>query len=169
MNIILSLEELLENTSVGILAAKIAEELAYKQVIVQNGTKNNTEVSCFTSELLTSQQVADIPPPRGFFTRVVLNIFGFISRLIWKFEVIGIENVPATGSFILCPNHESHFDGLWIISCLPPSLKYQFCTLAKKEHFETSFNRFFASLMGAIPVDRQGDALPALCAATKAY
>ncbi len=184
LNINVPIEELLQYTNASTLATKIAQKLTDEHVIRQNdvsnfpaftiyeeqsssNTGNDAEVSLLTSELLVGQQVEDIPPSRGFLTRFVLTIFGFISRLIWKFEVTGVENVPSTGSFILCPNHESHFDGLWVISCLAPSLKYQFCALAKKEHFETPLNRFFASLAGAIPTDREGDALPALRNAAK--
>lgn len=173
LNVTIPTEYLLQNLSTKALATKIANDfpaltISFEESSTNNTANNNVEVSLFTSELLVSQQVADIPPPRGFLARFVLAMFGFISRLIWKFEVIGVENVPSTGSFILCPNHESHFDGLWVISCLPSSLRYQFCALAKKEHFETPFSRFFASLMGAISINRQGDALPALRTAAKA-
>lgn len=108
-----------------------------------------------------------VPPPRGLIARIAVTLFGSISRVIWRIEVNGIENIPKTGAFILCPNHESHFDVLWIGSCLPPNLRYQICTLAKKEHFDNIITRFLVSLMGAIPTERQGNVLPALSTAAQ--
>jgi 1-acyl-sn-glycerol-3-phosphate acyltransferase len=116
---------------------------------------------------MNRESAMSVPPPRGIIARIAVALFGSISRVIWHIEVNGIENIPKTGAFILCPNHESHFDVLWIGSCLPPKLRYQICTLAKKEHFENIFNRLFVSLMGAIPTERQGNILPALSTASQ--
>jgi len=123
-------------------------------------TKNKTEY-------LSAENFNNSPPPRKLIARLLVWIFGVVSRLVWNIEFIGLENISQNLPFILCSNHESHFDSLWITSCLSPSLKYQLCTLAKKEHFENPFKRFFASLLGGIPVDRQGNSLLALCTATQ--
>jgi len=128
----------------------------------------NTDTPSFNYNLLHGNPSEPLPPPRGIIARIAIWLFGVISRFIWQIEVSGIEHVPKSGPFILTPNHESHFDALWISSYLPPSLRYSFCCLAKQEHFERLTTRLFASLVGGIPVNRQGDALPALRTAAKA-
>ena len=50
--------------------------------------------------------------------RIVIEFFlrplsRLISRLYFRFEVFGLENVPATGSVILAPNHVSYADPIW--------------------------------------------------------
>ena len=37
-----------------------------------------------------------------------------LSRLVWRFDVSGLDNIPADGKYILCPNHQSYLDSLWI-------------------------------------------------------
>jgi 1-acyl-sn-glycerol-3-phosphate acyltransferase len=112
--------------------------------------------------LLTGKSDLQTPRPRGVLASLVLTLFGVMSRLIWNVQISGVNNIPLTGPFILCPNHESHLDGMWIMSCLPSTLRDQCCCLAKKEHFHTAIGRMFASLVGAIPTDRLADSLPAL-------
>ena len=102
-----------------------------------------------------------LPPPREPWRRLMLSMFGGLSQLVWGLEVSGVHHVPASGPFILCPNHESHFDGLWVAACLPAQVRHALCVIAKREHFEHPFNRVIASLIGAIPIDREGDILPA--------
>ncbi len=102
-----------------------------------------------------------LPPAREPWRRLLLSAFGGLSRVIWGVEVAGVHHVPDTGPFILCPNHESHFDGLWVAACLPAQVRHALCAVAKREHFEHPFNRVIASLIGAIPIDREGDILPA--------
>lgn len=98
-----------------------------------------------------------IPPPRAatssrLFFRVVRKIFEWF----WSLEVEGVDNLPK-GSFILCPNHESHLDALFIISCLPHKHQMTLCIFAKIEFFGTIITRQIARMVRAIPVDRKGD------------
>ena len=45
-----------------------------------------------------------------FFLRPLSRLF---CRLYFRLEVFGVENVPATGSVILAPNHVSYADPIW--------------------------------------------------------
>jgi 1-acyl-sn-glycerol-3-phosphate acyltransferase len=45
------------------------------------------------------------------FIRIVV---GFFSRLFWKIEFRGVENVPAGGGLIIASNHQSYIDPFWI-------------------------------------------------------
>ena len=38
----------------------------------------------------------------------------FFSRLLWKMELLGVENVPAAGGLIIAANHQTYFDPFWI-------------------------------------------------------
>jgi len=93
-----------------------------------------------------------------------LKRFMRFSQLAWSFDVTGLENIPDAGSYILCPNHQSHFDSLWIWSALEAkNIDFnKICCLAKHEHTNSSISRFGLTLLGGIPVDRTGDTTPAL-------
>ncbi|MBR6384663.1 MAG: AMP-binding protein [Ruminococcus sp.] len=95
--------------------------------------------------------------------RVMLNAFANISKKIYKFEVEGTENLSAGSQYIFCPNHESHLDGLWVISALKGHIDCRnFSCLAKQEHLNNMLSRFMLRVLGGIPIDRSGNPAPAL-------
>jgi 1-acyl-sn-glycerol-3-phosphate acyltransferase len=86
-----------------------------------------------------------------------------IVHSLWKISAVGVENVPTSGAFILCPNHESYLDPLWIGAALPASIRHRLTWMAMREAFENPLMRPAATQMGAaIAVDRLGDSTPAL-------
>lgn len=42
------------------------------------------------------------------------SIVAFFSRLIWKIEFAGVENVPTGGGVIIAANHQTYFDPFWL-------------------------------------------------------
>lgn len=72
--------------------------------------------------------------------------------LIYPRKVTGLENVPKEGGFILCANHCSALDPLFIASRLPINRRMLF--LGKKELDDNRFLRPFVKWLGLIPVDR---------------
>ncbi len=103
-----------------------------------------------------------VPPYRGLFGRIAINLFEKLSRVLWCLEFKGIENLPTEGPFILCPNHESHFDILWIGMGLPQTIRHRLCCFGKQEHFAHPFWSILAKWACAIPIDRDGYARPTL-------
>lgn len=85
------------------------------------------------------------------------NLFKHISNHLWKIEVYGKEGLDFSQQYIFCPNHESHFDGLWIMSCLPDQVQEKICSMAADYLFEKRRYRFGVEIMGGIPVHRSGN------------
>lgn len=84
------------------------------------------------------------------------NVVWYLCRgafgLVYPSRVRGMENIPEEGGFILCLNHCSALDPLYISAQIPRRRNMHF--LAKKELFS---NKFFAKVMtaiGGIPIDR---------------
>ena len=55
---------------------------------------------------------------------VVLNWFAggllwLIFKICWSLKAEGVKNLPSKGPFIICPNHSSFLDGLFIYNNLP--------------------------------------------------
>ena len=83
---------------------------------------------------------------------------------LWNIEVEGIENV-GDENYIICPNHESHFDGLFVYSALYNAGKIdprRVCCMAKMEHLYHRITTNWLKMLGGIPVDRLGMSAPAL-------
>lgn len=78
-----------------------------------------------------------------------------LARAYWRPEIVGAENVPATGPVILASNHLSFADSVVI----PVTAPRQVAFLAKEEYFTGSglrgwVSRTWFTAIGSIPVDR---------------
>jgi 1-acyl-sn-glycerol-3-phosphate acyltransferase len=76
--------------------------------------------------------------------------------LVFRPRVVGRENVPATGAFIIASNHLSFIDSMAIPLMAPRRVGY----LAKAEYFTGSgikgwFTKTWFTALGALPVERQ--------------
>lgn len=74
-----------------------------------------------------------------------------VSRIMYRFEVSGLENIPKTGAFILCGNHISAFDPI----PLAAFSKRQLRIMAKQELFKFRPLGMFLRALGAFPVNRK--------------
>ena len=73
-------------------------------------------------------------------------------RAGWKFDLQGLENIPATGGAILCPNHTSVLDSFFVPALLPRRVSY----VGKAEYMDDWKTKFLFPAMGMIPIDRSG-------------
>jgi 1-acyl-sn-glycerol-3-phosphate acyltransferase len=81
-------------------------------------------------------------------------LLGPLLRLVFRPWVEGVENVPATGPVILCPNHLSFVDSLIV----PLMIKRKVVFLGKSDYFDKWYMRWFFQSVGVIPVRREGGA-----------
>lgn len=101
-------------------------------------------------------------PPARRRVRERNNVFGFFGRLalpplfaMSSYTVRGAEKLPATGGFVLTPNHYSNFDPivvgltLWRLGRVPRFL-------AKASLWKVPFLGWVMRSTGQIPVDRSG-------------
>lgn len=70
--------------------------------------------------------------------------------LFWRYRVLGAENLPCTGPFILAANHRSNADPA-LLGCTPFRRNFFF---AKRELFEHRLFGKYIRALGAFPVDR---------------
>jgi 1-acyl-sn-glycerol-3-phosphate acyltransferase len=75
-------------------------------------------------------------------------------RILWRFRVRGVENVPSDGGVIIAANHISYFDPP-VLGCAAPR---QLIFMAKSELFEIPLFGRLISALGAYPIERgKGD------------
>jgi 1-acyl-sn-glycerol-3-phosphate acyltransferase len=77
----------------------------------------------------------------------------------FRFRVIGRENLPASGSFVMIANHASHLDGLCMVAALPLARIHQaFPAAAADYFFKNAPLGFLTNLfMNALPFNRKGN------------
>lgn len=104
------------------------------------------------------------PKERGLSHKMAFNVCTALSRAAWKLSVEGAENLPKDTAYIICPNHESNLDMLWLFAALGkkgPALE-KVASLAKIEILQNRYTRFPLETMGGIPVDRAGNTAEAI-------
>ena len=72
-------------------------------------------------------------------------------KILFRFEVIGKENVPKTGKLLVCANHSTMADPIFLGSAIPGR---QMKFVAKAELFENKLIGGFLKSLGAFPIAR---------------
>jgi len=75
-----------------------------------------------------------------------------------RFTIIGRENLPATGPYVLLSNHSSHLDALCLLSSVPLRRLHETFPAAAEDYFFVNLPRMVLSalLINALPFNRQG-------------
>jgi 1-acyl-sn-glycerol-3-phosphate acyltransferase len=78
-------------------------------------------------------------------------------RTYHRLRIIGRDNLPRQGSFIVVGNHTSHLDALVLISSIPLQKLHRTFPAAAADYFFSSLPRraFSAVFMNALPFERQ--------------
>ncbi len=84
-----------------------------------------------------------------------------------RFDVQGVENVPARGPVLLASNHRSYFDVV-ALAIVAARIGRPVRFLGKRELFDAPGLGWLARALGGIPVDRDDDPARALAAARQA-
>ncbi|MFA4888553.1 MAG: AMP-binding protein [Candidatus Omnitrophota bacterium] len=122
-----------------IFKINIPDEILYKVSTIRDAIINledlmqSRELKKEKAKEKTWSEILKEPPPEeiikkikidfGFYesavTWLLKNIFLFILRLFWFLRIKGRENLPQQGPYLICSNHASYLDGLFIFSSLP--------------------------------------------------
>jgi 1-acyl-sn-glycerol-3-phosphate acyltransferase len=84
--------------------------------------------------------------------RIARFILRVLFRILFRVHVIGRENVPETGSVMLCANHTSNLDPVTVGIPLERKVHY----MAKAELFRVPVLGWLITQFGAFPVKRGG-------------
>jgi len=94
------------------------------------------------------------------FAKVVV---GTVARALFRYRVVGAENVPMDGGLIVACNHISNFDPPLLGVAMPRPVSY----MAKKELFAMPVLAWLIPRLNAFPVDRQAGGTAAVRASLR--
>lgn len=89
---------------------------------------------------------------------VITNVLRLVSLILFRVKIVGKENFPKEGGYIVCGNHISNWDPVQLVIWSPRRVRF----MAKKELFKSAFMRFLAHLYGIFSVDRSGKDIEAI-------
>ena len=75
-----------------------------------------------------------------------------IVRRGWRIELGGFEQLPVAGPAILCPNHISFIDSIFLGFALPRNVSF----VGKSEYMDSWKTKHVFPALGMIPIDRSG-------------
>ena len=55
---------------------------------------------------------------------IIRPVVGLFSRLLWKIEFVGVENIPANGGVVIAANHQSYIDPFWLSLQIKRPIRY---------------------------------------------
>lgn len=95
----------------------------------------------------------DLELPKSWFTHNLMkNGAKVFLKLYFRLKGEGLENIP-DGPFILAPNHQSFFDGLFVAVFLKNKLMKQTYFYAKEKHVKNKLLKFTAAKSNVIVMD----------------
>ncbi len=94
----------------------------------------------------------------GFF-RIIYALLSGVIGLIFRIKVLGAENEPEEGGFVVCANHISATDPIVVCYAFR---RHQVCFMAKKELFKIPLLSGLIRMLGAFPIDRSGNDVGAI-------
>jgi long-chain acyl-CoA synthetase len=83
----------------------------------------------------------------------MLKVWLAVVRLFVRVRVVGRAEVPDHGACLLCPNHQTFFDGFLLAATLPMTAIRRIFYVGASELFETRSARWFARQIDLVPID----------------
>ncbi|MBM3790478.1 MAG: AMP-binding protein [Acidobacteria bacterium] len=96
------------------------------------------------------------------FKYLMARLAFLLCRLLFRLRSFGVENLPARGAFLLCPNHLSYLDPFMVVCSLPYRVFKRTFFLGYSAFFEGSLMRFISRLGNIVPVDPDAHLLNAM-------
>ena len=84
----------------------------------------------------------------------IVKTFGLLSKLYFRLEERGLDNIPKQGPFILAANHQSYFDGLFVMQPLPARTILNTYFYAKEQHVHRGYLAWMASRHNVIVMEQ---------------
>ncbi len=85
------------------------------------------------------------------------RFFRNLANIVYKIRIHNYEKLPKDKGFIICANHVSKIDMVYIAFNFSKDRYKKFCCMAKKELFRNDpFSKMLIKSAGMVPVDRSG-------------
>ena len=81
---------------------------------------------------------------------------------VWNVHAVGTENIPKEGNFLICSNHITSLDPVWIGACMPLRYRRRTAIVGKSSLLESKVFKELVRTHNFVPVDRTGNSLATL-------
>ena len=99
---------------------------------------------------------------RTLATPILFVLLRVVHMLFFRARVDGLDRLPASGPYIITPNHQSYVDPFVLCGVLPFRAFKELFVVGAPEYFETPFTRWVARTSKLVPVDPDSHLVPAM-------
>ena len=100
--------------------------------------------------------------PRSISGPLIWLLVRMVRVLLARVRVKGLDRLPASGPYLISPNHQSYIDPFLLCGVLPYRVFKDVFFVGAVEYFETPFTRFVARAANLVPVDPDSNLVPAM-------
>ncbi len=93
---------------------------------------------------------------------ILFVLIRLVRVLFFRVQVAGLEKLPASGPYIISPNHQSYVDPFVLCGVLPYRVFKDLFFVGAVEYFETPLTRWVARTANLVPVDPDSNLVPAM-------
>ena len=92
----------------------------------------------------------------NYFYRFIVFILRCLGKILFRIEVIGLDNIPNSGRIIIAANHKSFLDPIFMMIALKGR---SIVPVAKKELFDIFLLKNILKKLNVIPIDRKNPSI----------
>ncbi|MFA5260187.1 MAG: 1-acyl-sn-glycerol-3-phosphate acyltransferase, partial [Candidatus Omnitrophota bacterium] len=96
------------------------------------------------------------------FNIIMITLFKISFKILFLMRTEGAEHLPQKGPYLICPNHTSYLDGLFILCALPYSVALQTYFVGYRNFFDQGYLRPFIKVARLIPLEVSYNLIEAL-------
>jgi long-chain acyl-CoA synthetase len=93
---------------------------------------------------------------------LAMRTLRLLARMFFRLRYFGLEKLPRTMPFLLCPNHESFLDGPLLTSILPRRVIYHMFSLGYSDYWKSAFSRRVAEICKIVAIDANANLIRAM-------
>lgn len=90
---------------------------------------------------------------------ITIKVMRIYTKLFYKYEVIGVENIPSKGNIVVAANHKSNLDPIFLAAAIQ---NRKVSVIAKKELFKNKLLGAYLRSINVIPIDRENPGISTL-------
>ncbi|MBN2349569.1 MAG: AMP-binding protein [Bacteroidales bacterium] len=130
--------------------------LALAEFVRDHKTRNTFKIEIINWSLILKEKVHLNLPKTWFTNHLVKYISKIFLNILFRLKGEGTANIPE-GPCIIAPNHQSFFDGFFIISFLKRKIMNRTYFYAKEKHWRRRWMQFLANRNNVILMDLNKD------------
>jgi long-chain acyl-CoA synthetase len=167
------LTELEQRFSVRVAKEATHEIFTVRQLVDALRAAAAGAVSSSVAEESWAMMLRDLPPETdpvlgGLLERkpIATPLMFALSRMVracfGRVDISGVENLPSSGAFLICPNHQSYVDPMFVCGALPYRVFRNLFFVGAVEYFESPLTKWVARTVNCVPVDPDSNLVPAM-------